>query len=127
VILVIIFGPVFCLIYIGAKPKKRNKLREAYTGFLDISAQFTIPVAIASIVRLKQSAPFYEITFLDSPLTMEFLGLLCTIVTGVCIMTVEKPDKEEATSYADSPTVPEEATTSGALEAVPQGIGQRSE
>jgi axial budding pattern protein 2 len=35
--------------------------------------------------------------------------------------------KKSRTSYADSPTVPEEATKSVALEADPQGIGQRSD
>jgi axial budding pattern protein 2 len=34
--------------------------------------------------------------------------------------------KKPRTSYADSPTVPEEATMSGALEIVPQGRGQES-
>jgi hypothetical protein len=49
-------------VYRRATTQKRDSLREAYTQFLDISAQFTILVAIASIVHLKQSAPFYKIT-----------------------------------------------------------------
>lgn len=50
--------------------------------FIDASAGFTIPVAVGAIVRLKQDAPFYEITFLQSLLTMQFLGLLAVITAA---------------------------------------------
>jgi axial budding pattern protein 2 len=46
---------------------------------------------------------------------------------GSALRKSRRSPKKSRTSYADSPTVPEEATMSGALEAVPQGIGQRSD
>ena len=46
--------------------------------FLDVTACFTIPVVIAAVVRLHQSPPFFEIAFLQSLTTMQFLGLLGT-------------------------------------------------
>lgn len=52
--------------------------------FIDASAQFTIPVAVAAIVRLRQDAPFFKVTFLQSLMSMQFFGLLAVIVaTGV--------------------------------------------
>ena len=39
---------------------------------------FSIPVAIAAIVQLKQSAPLFEITFLQSLLTMQFVSIVAT-------------------------------------------------
>lgn len=46
---------------------------------------------------------------------------------GFALRKSRRSPKKFRTSFADSPTVPEEATMSGALEAVPQGIGQRSD
>ena len=52
-----------------------------HNSFLDISAQFSIPVAIASVIRYYQKAPFYELAFLRTLTTMQFLSLLATSVT----------------------------------------------
>jgi hypothetical protein len=86
VVLTILFGPVFALVY-GLRDKLRlngNRLAKLQDGFLDASAQFSIPVAIATVVRLKQSAPLYEITFLQSLTSMQFLALLSTsVATGI--------------------------------------------
>jgi putative exporter of polyketide antibiotics len=78
-----------------ATTQKRDSLSEEYTQFLDICAQFTIREAIGSIVRLKQSAPFYEITFLDPLLTMQFLGLLFTIFTAFWVVKFDNKEEEK--------------------------------
>ena len=44
--------------------------------------QFTIPVAIATVTRFRQHAPIYEIAFLRSLTTIQFLSLLSTAVTA---------------------------------------------
>ncbi|KAH0543890.1 hypothetical protein FGG08_001791 [Glutinoglossum americanum] len=90
-VLVFVFGPVYSIVYALVKSEgRREHLRNVFNMFLDTSAQFTIPVAVAAIVRLKQSAPFYEITFLQSLMTMQFLGLLSTIITAACVGAVGK-------------------------------------
>ncbi|KAF9530935.1 hypothetical protein CPB83DRAFT_849898 [Crepidotus variabilis] len=85
-ILSILCGPLLCLVYelrhrwrLGERTAKH--LSALHDSFLDISAQFSIPVAIAAVIRLRQKAPFYELAFLRSLTTMQFLGLLSTAVT----------------------------------------------
>lgn len=83
-VLTVIFGPLFCLYYAnrGKFSKDANETLEMlHDTFLDISAQFSIPVAIAAVIRFRQHAPFYELEFLRSLTTMQFLSLLCTAVT----------------------------------------------
>ncbi|KDR76924.1 hypothetical protein GALMADRAFT_138962 [Galerina marginata CBS 339.88] len=83
--LTFIFGPLFCLYYYnrGKFSEEANETLEAlHDTFLDASAQFSIPVAIAAVIRFRQHAPFYELAFLRSLTTMQFLSLLCTAVTA---------------------------------------------
>jgi hypothetical protein len=88
---IVIFGPLFVAIYGYGKqghlsPDSLEFWKELQDTFLDTSAQFTIPVTVAAVVRLHQSPPFFEIAFLQSLTTMQFLGLFCTaIATGVAM------------------------------------------
>jgi hypothetical protein len=85
-VLAVLFGPGFSLIYAFRDRLHINEkhIVDLQSAFLDASAQFTIPVAIAAVVRLKQSAPLYEITFLESLTSMQFLALLSTsVATGI--------------------------------------------
>jgi hypothetical protein len=89
-ILVFLFCTALYIYYLCRVPKSdfRNRnIKKALNMFLDTSAQFTIPVSVAAIVRIKQSAPFYEITFLQSLMTMQFLGLLAASLTLAAINT----------------------------------------
>lgn len=86
-ILTVVFGPVFCYVYSHRErwqfSEKTNKsLQSLQEAFLDGSAQFGIPVAVAAVVRFRQHAPFYELTFLRSLTTMQFLSLLASCVTA---------------------------------------------
>ena len=82
---VFIFGPLFIFVYswYADSDKVLECLRKTFFIFLDTSAQFTITVAIAAIARLRQSAPFFEIAFIESLLTIQFLGLLSTALAAV--------------------------------------------
>ncbi|KAF2671883.1 hypothetical protein BT63DRAFT_452387 [Microthyrium microscopicum] len=86
-VLTFILGAPFCALYIfllekRAAPRKLlEDLETIQDAFLDINAQFSIPVAIAAIVRLHQGASLYEIAFLESLLTMQFLSVLATSLT----------------------------------------------
>jgi multisubunit Na+/H+ antiporter MnhE subunit len=54
--------------------------------FVDISGQFSITVAIAGAVRLRQLPPFFEIAFMQSLAIAQFLGMLCvTFASGVAM------------------------------------------
>lgn len=83
-VLTFLFGPLFCLVYKRWKFSKRTTehLEKLQDSFLDISAQFSIPVAVAAVIRFRQHAPFYETAFLRSLTTMQFLSLLSTAVTA---------------------------------------------
>ena len=105
-VLSIICGPLLCLIYELLKGRASHKsctercavdndderwtlhtcsqetLSTLHDSFLDISASFSIPVAIAAIFRITQNAPFYELAFLRPLITMQFLSLLSTSVTA---------------------------------------------
>lgn len=61
-------------------PKPHPSLLELQTIFLHLTAQFTLPIAIAALVRLKQKAPFFEISFMNSLLLTQLLGLFSTAV-----------------------------------------------
>jgi hypothetical protein len=50
--------------------------------FVDVSSQFTIPIAIAAVVRTGQRAPFFEITFLESLTSMQFAGFFAGVVAA---------------------------------------------
>jgi hypothetical protein len=86
-ILTFIFGPVFCLIYAfrgrwNFSDETKENLKSLQATFHDISAQFSIPVAVAAVIRFHQHAPFYELAFLRSLTTLQFLSLLSSSVTA---------------------------------------------
>ncbi|KAF7979971.1 hypothetical protein HWV62_40038 [Athelia sp. TMB] len=84
-ILTFLFGPIFCVVYWYRErfaEETIKHLEELHDGFLDVSAQFSIPVAVGAVTRFLQKPPFYEITFMHSLLTMQFLSLLSTAVTA---------------------------------------------
>jgi len=87
-ILTFIFGPFLCFTYIFHKKFTKfanERLEELQDTFLDVSAQFSIAVAIAAIIRSYQHPPYYELAFLRSLTTVQFLSLLATAITiGVC-------------------------------------------
>jgi hypothetical protein len=86
-VLTFIFCPLFCLLYWclnrwEISKDTKDKLETLQDTFLDISAQFSIPVAVAAVIRFHQHAPFYELAFLRSLTTMQFLSLLSSTVTS---------------------------------------------
>ena len=94
-VLSIICGPLVCFIYERRgqwtfHKSTQKRLSALHDSFLDISAQFSIPVAIAAIIRIKQNAPFYELAFLRPLTTMQFLSLLSTSVT---VGLFERPNR----------------------------------
>jgi hypothetical protein len=101
VALSILFGPLFVIAF-GLRKKlekfritkdAQEYLQQAQKSFLDVSAQFSIPVAVAAVVRLYQSPPFFEIAFLQSLTTMQFLGLLSTAIASA--VTLPKGHKHK--------------------------------
>lgn len=91
------FGPVGCLLWAFRKQLrfKDKNLISLLDTFSDVNAAFSIPVAIAAIVRLKQHAPFFEITFLESLLTMQFIGMI-----AICCVSIvpERENVDDASS-----------------------------
>lgn len=85
-VLKILFGPLFCIFYGQFREKftkdTNEKLGELHDTFLDTIAQFSVPVAVATVIRFHQNPPFYEINFMHSLTTMQFLSLLSTAVTA---------------------------------------------
>ncbi|KAJ6495002.1 hypothetical protein DFH09DRAFT_1205701 [Mycena vulgaris] len=86
-ILTFIFGPLFCLVYAfrerwNFSDETKKNLKSLQATFHDISAQFSIPVAVAAIIRSHQHAPFYELAFLRSLMNLQFLSLLSSSVTA---------------------------------------------
>ncbi|TFK64490.1 hypothetical protein BDN72DRAFT_861324 [Pluteus cervinus] len=95
-LLVVIFGPIFVLFH-GLKDRNddsESKFVELHKDFVNASAQFTIPITIATVVRIKQDASLYEITFLQYLTSMQFLGLLAVHVAGG---VVKKPGVKQIT------------------------------
>ena len=85
-VLSILCGPVLCLIYElrdkwSFNKRSQKRLASLHDAFLNISAQFSISVAIAAVIRVRQRAPFYELAFLRPLTTMQFLSLLSTSIT----------------------------------------------
>ncbi|KZP20596.1 hypothetical protein FIBSPDRAFT_1044847 [Athelia psychrophila] len=85
-VLTVLFGPLFCVLYgcfrhAFTEDTKRN-LGNLHDTFLDAIAQFSVPVAAATVIRLHQNPPFYEEAFIHSLTTMQFLSLLATVVTA---------------------------------------------
>jgi len=50
--------------------------------FVDLSSQFTIPVTIASLVRLHQYPPYFEVAFLHTLTTMQFISLFSITIAS---------------------------------------------
>ncbi|KAF7985918.1 hypothetical protein HWV62_43830 [Athelia sp. TMB] len=93
-ILTFLFGPLFCAVYYNRQRFTKQtveNLEDLHDSFLDVSAQFSIPVAVAAVVRFLQNPPFYEITFMHTLLTMQFLSLLSTAVVAGIFETRKKP------------------------------------
>jgi hypothetical protein len=99
--LTILFGPLFVNIFgfvtifgirkkLGISKDTQEYLQQVQDSFLDVSAQFSIPVAIAAVVRLYQSPPFFEISFLQSLTTMQLLSLRSTAIATVVAMPKHK-------------------------------------
>lgn len=85
-VLSILCGPLLCVIYEhrdrwSFNKRTQKRLAALHDTFLDISAQFSISVVIAAVIRVRQRAPFYELAFLRPLTTMQFLSLLSTSVT----------------------------------------------
>ncbi|KZP25975.1 hypothetical protein FIBSPDRAFT_928940 [Athelia psychrophila] len=81
-VLAFLLGPLFCMFYFSFAGETQKNLEELHDTFLDTIAQFSIPVAVATVIRLHQNPPFYEIDFMHSLATMQFLSLLATAVTA---------------------------------------------
>ncbi|KAF9479039.1 hypothetical protein BDN70DRAFT_895250 [Pholiota conissans] len=85
-----LFGPLFCVAYwlrnrwnignIGNKAKENLKVLQA--TFIDTAALFSITVSAAAIARFLQHAQIYELTFLRTLTTTQFLSLLSSIVAS---------------------------------------------
>jgi hypothetical protein len=50
------------------------KMRELQWEFYDISALFSIPIAIAAIIRWDDRPPFFEVSFMKSLLALQYVG-----------------------------------------------------
>ncbi|KZP20591.1 hypothetical protein FIBSPDRAFT_826925 [Athelia psychrophila] len=82
-VLAFLLGPLFCMFYFSFAGETQKNLEELHDTFLDTIAQFSIPVAVATVIRLHQNPPFYEIDFMHSLATMQFLSLLATALPGL--------------------------------------------
>ncbi|KAI9769492.1 MAG: hypothetical protein M1840_003969 [Geoglossum simile] len=89
-VLTMLFSPLLAGAYAfwGIRHRQSRPLgplKKLQDTFLDTTAQFSIPVAVAAVVRLTQDPPFFEVAFLQSLLTMQFLGLLSATIAAVAI------------------------------------------
>jgi hypothetical protein len=73
-----------------------EKLKELHFEFHGTSALFSVPVAIAAIVRAKQGAPLFEVSFLQSLLTMQFIGAISNNIAMSNIMRSIARDTEKS-------------------------------
>lgn len=88
-ILTFLCGIILCAVYelrgsryLNLSDRTQKHISNIHNAFLDINAQFSIPVAIAAVIRFHQNAPFYELAFLRALTTMQFMSLLSTAVTS---------------------------------------------
>ena len=84
-ILALLCGPILAMIYffrrgLGLDERTQDRIPEILNTFVDSSAAFNIPVAIAAVVRLRQYAPFFEQYFMLFLVGMQ----LCSFVVVVC-------------------------------------------
>ncbi|TFK64483.1 hypothetical protein BDN72DRAFT_263454 [Pluteus cervinus] len=121
VALTFIFGPIFAFVNtrkIGQDTRK--KLQILHDTFVDASALFAIPVAIATIVRIRQAAPLYEISFLHSLTSMQFLALLAVVVTSAVRYPKPKFIKSIIQRFSQKNERPAEDTPTPTETKVPQ-------
>ena len=88
-VLALLCGPILALVYsfrngLRLDESTQDRLSDIFNNFIDISAAFNIPVAIAAAIRLRQYAPFFEQYFLLFLLGMQ----LCSFVNVVCAVPV---------------------------------------
>ncbi len=88
-ILAVLCGPILALIYslrdrLGLDERTQDRLSEICHSFVNISAAFNIPVAIAAVIRTRQYAPFFEQYFLLFLVGMQS----CSFVSVVCGLPV---------------------------------------
>ena len=87
-IMAILCGPILAVIYYthdgSIEERTLDRLSEIHKSFVDISAGFNIPVAIAAVIRICQYAPFFEQYFLLFLVGMQ----LCSFVNVVCALPV---------------------------------------
>jgi hypothetical protein len=84
----ILLGPLFLLGLVLARAlklytvseKRFKHVRELQSEFHGTSALFSLPVAVAAIVRAHQGATLFEISFLQSLLALQFLGSISNII-----------------------------------------------
>jgi hypothetical protein len=86
-ILAVLCGPILALIYslrdrLGLDERTQDRLSEIHHSFVDISAAFNIPVAIAAVIRIRQYASFFEQYFLLFLVGMQS----CSFVSVVCAL-----------------------------------------
>jgi len=88
-ILTFLCGILVCVVYelratryLNLSARTQKHISDVHDTFLDINAQFSIPVAIAAVIRFHQNAPFYELAFLRALTTMQFMSLLSISVTA---------------------------------------------
>ncbi|KZP25972.1 hypothetical protein FIBSPDRAFT_362480 [Athelia psychrophila] len=96
-VLTIIFGPLFCAFYHrfhkNFSDDKNKKLEELHDTFLDTIALFSVPVAVATVMRLHYNPPIYEMDFMHSLTTMQFFSLLATAVTAGILGRSDRSEK----------------------------------
>jgi hypothetical protein len=69
-------------------------LRNLQSAFVDESGQFSIIIAVASAVRLRQSPPFFEVAFLQSLAEVQFLSLFAlSFASGVAMSKPRDPGR----------------------------------
>ncbi|KAF2427399.1 hypothetical protein EJ08DRAFT_651458 [Tothia fuscella] len=57
-----------------------DKVRAIQRQFCDTSALFSIPVAVATLVRLRQGATIFEMAFMQPLMAMQFLGSISNAI-----------------------------------------------
>jgi hypothetical protein len=105
-ILTIVFGPLFVVLYGYRRQKIKDRgsedsqnlrdtqeyLRNLQSIFVDVSGQFSIIVAVAGAVRLRQSPPFFEVAFLRSLAIVQLLGVFSvSFASGVAMPKARDP------------------------------------
>jgi hypothetical protein len=94
--LFVILGPIFIGLYSlrgrgFVSQRAVRRLEKLQDTFIDVSSQFTITITIAAVVRTKQNAPFFEITFIESLTMMQFAGFFASVVAAGVTAERKKP------------------------------------